>query len=118
MKQEIIQNVLANSELDAEQQLLLEQVMVLTENLLALPEEIPEGRWLAMGHHLAEAIKRTLRSESLDPIDAETMAQIESVYQEKGYQILRSMISVGENICSTPEVALFAIHLQCAANGF
>lgn len=118
MKQKIIRNILENSTLDEENKRRLQQVLMLTEETLALREEIPEDRWLAMGHHLAEAINRTIRGELLAPIDEDTMLQIEKIYIEKGYQILYSLAEVGKNIYSTSEVALFAIHLQCAAYGF
>lgn len=118
MKQEIIQKILADSGLDAEKQALLQHALLLTEEMLALPKGIPEDRCLAMGHHLAEAIKRTIRDEQLEPIEEETLAQIEWVYREQGQLVLHSLVGLGENICSTAEIALFAIHLQCAGNGF
>lgn len=119
MKTKILQQILLDASLDTEGTVLLKKTLCDIEDILVDTRKcIPDERYLAVGHHMAEVIKRAQRGEVLAKIDQETEDQIESAYKEKSKNILTSLKSLGNTTSSSSEIILLAIHLQCASNGF
>lgn len=79
---------------------------------------IETARWLAIGVHLAGAIKRARNEEKLPEIDPSIVKQIRPEMQALSSEILSSIQGIGTGITSLPEVILLAVHLQCAQDGF
>jgi len=79
---------------------------------------IETARWLAIGVHLAGAIKRARNGEILPEIDPSIVKQIRPEMQAISGEILSSIQSIGARIASLSEIILLAVHLQCAQDGF
>ncbi|WP_019552661.1 PRD domain-containing protein [Propionispira raffinosivorans] len=119
MKTKVLQQILRDASLDEAGNVLLKKTLGDIEDLLIDTRKcIPDERYLAVGHHMAEVIKRAQRGEGLAKIDQETEDQIEASYKEKSRNILTSLKSLGNTTSSSSEIILLAIHLQCASNGF
>ncbi|SEI98616.1 hypothetical protein SAMN05660742_102177 [Propionispira arboris] len=119
MKTKVLQQILRDASLDAEGNVLLKKTLDDIEEILIDTRNcIPDERYLAVGHHMAEVIKRAQRGEVLAKIDQDTEDQIEGSYKEKSRNILTSLKSLGDTTTSSSEIILLAIHLQCASNGF
>lgn len=119
MKTKVLQQILLDASLDEAGNVLLKKTLEDIEDILIDTRKcIPDERYLAVGHHMAEVIKRAQRGEVLAKIDQDTEDQIEASYKEKSRNILTSLKSLGDTTTSSSEIILLAIHLQCASNGF
>lgn len=118
MLEKIIRKILEECKVNDEDEiwlrLVVEKAYCATEKINLC---IEETRWLAIGVHLAGAIKRVINGEELPEIDAATVKQIRPEIQVLSSEILSSIQNIGDGITSLPETILLAVHLQCAQDG-
>lgn len=117
MQEKIMREILDEAKLSSAREVDLRKALADIEGAMA-GAKITEDRWLAIGHHMAEAIKRAANEEQLEDIYDDTAEQIEQQYLNQSKAILAKLSNLGKTICSKPEVILLAIHLQCASSGF
>lgn len=119
MIDQTMQEILAETKLMGAEADILRKVLAAVESGAGgLGISLEPGRWLAIGVHLAAAIKRAKIAEALPEIDAAMLEQISPEMQALSRQILMAIEEIGTTMTSLPEIILLAVHLQCAKDGF